>query len=428
MKKVILSLAICLLAMNVGFAQNEFAQPTHVVGKRINSAGEVTRVLESDFNYNEEGKVVGYTFPDYHLTGGYVYRNDYLLGEGFTHAAGHPYFREDYEYTYEEGRIKHITHSWDQMNAPQNWEYSYDEEGRLKQKDFCEGYTVEYHEHYIYDYENEGRTKTESYWTSWVTQGMKLRKKTVSQYDDDFNLFTVHTETYNLDGDTTSNTMVTYSYTPSGKEETQISQAFTEGEWVNTSIQRYIYDEYDRVIEQQNGSWSAESDDWNINKKITFTYEPQEECIISTVSFYKKSGEEWVWDVFGNQTILFESQLKIQQRTLRFYVYEDMNGQGKINQFEFTYSYTPEPVYMDTEGKEGLACTLYPNPAAGFVTITGKDLKQAQVINALGQCVATVKGEGEQLTLDISNLPAGVYFVNITDGEGRKCVRKVVKE
>jgi hypothetical protein len=83
---------------------------------------------------------------------------------------------------------------------------------------------------------------------------------------------------------------------------------------------------------------------------------------------------------------------------------------------------------MDTEGKEGLACTLYPNPAAGFVTITGKDLKQAQVINALGQCVATVKGEGEQLTLDISNLPAGVYFVNITDGEGRKSVKKVVKE
>ena len=51
-----------------------------------------------------------------------------------------------------------------------------------------------------------------------------------------------------------------------------------------------------------------------------------------------------------------------------------------------------------------------------------------RVINTLGQCVATVKGEGEQLTLDISNLPAGVYFVNITNKDGRKCVRKVLKE
>ena len=72
--------------------------------------------------------------------------------------------------------------------------------------------------------------------------------------------------------------------------------------------------------------------------------------------------------------------------------------------------------------------TLHPNPTNGQVTILGTNLKQAQIINALGQCVATVKGEGEQFTLDISNLPAGVYFVNITDGEGRKCVRKVVKE
>ena len=71
---------------------------------------------------------------------------------------------------------------------------------------------------------------------------------------------------------------------------------------------------------------------------------------------------------------------------------------------------------------------VYPNPTNGQVTITGKDMKTAEVINTLGQRVATVKGEGEHLTVDISNLPAGVYFVNITDSEGRKCVRKVVKE
>ena len=71
---------------------------------------------------------------------------------------------------------------------------------------------------------------------------------------------------------------------------------------------------------------------------------------------------------------------------------------------------------------------VYPHPATGIVTIIGKDLIVAEVFNTIGQCLATVKGEGEQLTMDISNLPAGVYFVNITDGEGRKCVKKVIKE
>ena len=80
------------------------------------------------------------------------------------------------------------------------------------------------------------------------------------------------------------------------------------------------------------------------------------------------------------------------------------------------------------ENKATSFAILYPNPTNSQFTITGKDLKQAEVFNALGQCVAMVKGEGEQLTVDISNLPAGVYFVNITDGEGRKCVKKVVKE
>lgn len=72
--------------------------------------------------------------------------------------------------------------------------------------------------------------------------------------------------------------------------------------------------------------------------------------------------------------------------------------------------------------------TLHPNPTTGQVTIMGHDLKAAVVFNTLGQQVATATGEGETLQVNIATLPAGVYFVNVTDSEGRKCVRKVVKE
>jgi len=78
---------------------------------------------------------------------------------------------------------------------------------------------------------------------------------------------------------------------------------------------------------------------------------------------------------------------------------------------------------------ESTICTIiYPNPTSGHVTITGKDLKSAQVLNTLGQRVSMVQGQGETLRIDIANLPSGVYFVNILDEEGRKCVRKVVKK
>ena len=74
------------------------------------------------------------------------------------------------------------------------------------------------------------------------------------------------------------------------------------------------------------------------------------------------------------------------------------------------------------------SATLHPNPTTGLVTITGENLKAAEVFNTLGQNVATATGEGETMQVDLSGLPTGVYFVNVTDKDGRKCVRKVVKE
>ena len=72
--------------------------------------------------------------------------------------------------------------------------------------------------------------------------------------------------------------------------------------------------------------------------------------------------------------------------------------------------------------------TLHPNPTTGLITIAGENLRQAEVLNMLGQQVLSVQGEGNELRIDMAALPAGVYFVNVTDDEGRKCMRKVVKE
>jgi hypothetical protein len=45
-----------------------------------------------------------------------------------------------------------------------------------------------------------------------------------------------------------------------------------------------------------------------------------------------------------------------------------------------------------------------------------------------GQQVLSVQGKGNELRIDMAALPAGVYFVTVTNEEGQKCVRKVVKE
>ena len=72
--------------------------------------------------------------------------------------------------------------------------------------------------------------------------------------------------------------------------------------------------------------------------------------------------------------------------------------------------------------------TIHPNPTTSLVTITGENLRQAEVINLLGQKLLSIQGEGNELRISLAALPTGVYFVNVTDEKGRKCVRKVVKE
>ena len=72
--------------------------------------------------------------------------------------------------------------------------------------------------------------------------------------------------------------------------------------------------------------------------------------------------------------------------------------------------------------------SIQPNPNNGHFTVVGQNLKSAEIFNALGQKVASTQGEGDRLMLDLSAQPAGIYFVNITDSEGRKCVRKVLKK
>ncbi len=80
------------------------------------------------------------------------------------------------------------------------------------------------------------------------------------------------------------------------------------------------------------------------------------------------------------------------------------------------------------EAEDKTFATIHPNPTTGLVTVAGENLKQAEILNTLGQVVATAQGNGHSLTMDIGHLPASIYFVSITDETGRKCVRKVVKE
>lgn len=57
-----------------------------------------------------------------------------------------------------------------------------------------------------------------------------------------------------------------------------------------------------------------------------------------------------------------------------------------------------------------------------------KELRSAEVVNMLGQHATSVSGTSDELQIDMAGLPSGVYFIEIADAEGKRCLKKVMKE
>ena len=279
MKKALTTIFSLFMVISMIWAQDGedmVIQPTHVVARRINAEGEVTKEMESNFYYLMYGKLSSFDCPEYALTASFSYSENFLTHEHIFHDGGDHFFTETNLYTYENGLIKTVSHLVSNMGgSDQYWLYSYYDDGRLERKekrDDDDPNDQDFHNHWLYDYGPDGKTVTESYYTSWVPQGLKLREKTVSQFDDSYKVSSELCEKYELSGEITSTTRTDYVYTPSGKLERKTIQTLHDGSWSNTAVTQFTYDEEDWVVEQLDGSWDDETNDWNFTSKIKCCY------------------------------------------------------------------------------------------------------------------------------------------------------------
>ncbi len=431
MKKALLTLAIAFLGAVTGFAQDETVmQPTHVVGKRINADGEVTRVFVSDFSYGNDGKLTRFEFPEYAISASYFYSGDYLTQEWITHAGGYPIYYEDNRYTYEDGRLKTVSHIMDQMMPSLFYVYSYFDDGRLERIDKREDDEEVAHEHWLYTYENDGKTVVKSYCTSYIVSlGMLLRERTTSHYDDNYTLLDELVEKYNASSELTSTEKTDYTYTESGQVEECATQVLDDGQWVNSSVKRYAYDEEDRVTETLEGSWDAENNSWDFTKKTT--YETSADGQTYTVSFLKKSEGEWIWDVYDNyssQTVMFGSYLKAQQSALGYYAFDLEHGHAYVNQFEITLELTKMPTYLDAEETEERPIAVFPNPGRDALTVTAPMENAVVRIYDLRGRLVLAKPFDFQTDIHTGDWATGIYLWEVWNGIGKAASGKWVKQ
>ncbi len=69
---------------------------------------------------------------------------------------------------------------------------------------------------------------------------------------------------------------------------------------------------------------------------------------------------------------------------------------------------------------------VYPNPVGSYLQIAGADVDEIVIYNSCGQEMMNVRNHSN--VVNVSDLPYGLYFINIKDGEGRTAIRKFVKK
>jgi hypothetical protein len=68
---------------------------------------------------------------------------------------------------------------------------------------------------------------------------------------------------------------------------------------------------------------------------------------------------------------------------------------------------------------------LFPNPAKNMVTVCAEGLREITVFSMTGQKLLRHRADNNELTIDLSTLPSGVYYFDVATEQGNQ-VRKVV--
>ena len=76
---------------------------------------------------------------------------------------------------------------------------------------------------------------------------------------------------------------------------------------------------------------------------------------------------------------------------------------------------------------------MYPNPANTTITIDGGEhtlITRLQIVDMTGKQIISRETEQptQKFSLDISRLTSSIYFISITDSNGKRVMKKLIKE
>jgi len=290
------------------------------------------------------------------------------------------------EYTYDANNnlITEIVSNWDTNTT--NWIYNSKYE-------------------YTYDTNNNLTTIIRSYWntTIWI-----YNYKYEYTYDTNNN----KTSEIDSDWDASTNSWIynykyEYTYDASNNLTSEIHSNWDTSinSWINYYKYEYTYDSNNNKTSEIYSNWDTSTNSWIYNSKDEYTYDlavsidnvlvpwTESNYPILSVSHYNYDGIDFV---------LYEKDI---------YYYSDITG---INEVIDNYN-----------------VSIYPNPANDnlIINTTINENLNIEIYTIKGQSVMSTEysNNASEMRVDISQLPAGMYFIRIANDQNN-ITKKFVKE
>ncbi|QNH61708.1 T9SS type A sorting domain-containing protein [Hymenobacter sediminicola] len=183
-----------------------------------------------------------------------------------------------------------------------------------------------------------------------------------------------------------------------------------------------------REIEQATGPGT-----WELDARLTDSFDNFGNYLGARFEEYRNNA--WVIDYEERNVLLYTATNDVRRSTSQEYD-SFITGAGFENQSRYNYS-NFQSITLSTASAVLLAqASIYPNPTASAATFTLSGLPdngpvQVQVFNQLGQPVltrtTTPRAGTLQTSLNVGELPAGLYLVRATTSAGT-VVKRLVRE
>jgi hypothetical protein len=162
------------------------------------------------------------------------------------------------------------------------------------------------------------------------------------------------------------------------------------------------------------------NDTGKVESLVNFFYTPFNEYD-TIVSYQFRTNNQGF--LSGSWSYEYDSLNRITQEVYRYRYVNGVFTEGE----RIDYTYPPNSTSVNEQSKRTPTISLYPNPAEEYITLSSprsNGLQSIRIRDVQGRLVLNIFQESTNQRINISDLPTGIYFLQLGQSESYKFVKK----